>query len=72
MLELDFLVIFQFGRVVFDGFVPILEGYPVSVCPHHPEGVFFEMSLWYQALHEPMGCGNQYPAFFLLEMMKAL
>ena len=41
MIKLDFLVTFQFGRVVFDGFVPILEGHPVSVCPHHPEGDFF-------------------------------
>ena len=43
MPRLDFLVIFQFGRVVFGGFVPILEGYPMSVCPNRPEGDFFDL-----------------------------
>ena len=41
MLKLDFLVIFQFVRVIFGDFVPILEGYPVSVCPNHPDRDFF-------------------------------
>ena len=41
MLELDFLVTFRFQSVIFDGFVPVIEGYTVTVCPGGAGNDFF-------------------------------
>ena len=41
MLELDFLVIFRFQSVIFDGFVADIEESTVTVCPGEAENNFF-------------------------------
>ena len=41
MLELDFLVTFRFQSVIFHGFVPVIEGYTVTVCPRGERNEFF-------------------------------